>query len=144
MKRSCSACGRIHDTKIICPNKRRKTPAEKTEQQSFRSTASWTQKSLIIRERDLYLCRSCLEKGKIVWDELEVHHIVPLAEDYEKRLDDDNLITLCKRCHELAEAGKIDRNSLVGLAASPPTPLADRGYLAQDYTAPRVNKIFPK
>lgn len=117
MKRSCSACGRIHDTKFICSARRRYIPSEKTEQQSFRSSAAWTHKSLLIRERDLYLCRVCLEKGSLVWEGLEVHHIIPLAEDYERRLDEDNLITLCKHCHELAEANKIPRPYLQKLIA---------------------------
>jgi predicted restriction endonuclease len=38
---------------------------------------------------------------------LEVHHAVPLETDYDKRLDDDNLITLCERHHEMAERGDI-------------------------------------
>ena len=47
-----------------------------------------------------------------------VHHIVPLVEDYEKRLDDDNLITLCSRHHEMAEKGDIDRRELLVSASS--------------------------
>lgn len=144
MKRSCSACGRIHDTKIICKAKRRLIPAERTEQQSFRSTARWTQKSIRIRERDLGLCRCCLAEGVLTWEDLEVHHIVPLAEDFEKRLDDDNLITLCKRHHELAECGRIDRAFLEALADSPPGVLEGQGCPVQDHTARSVNKIFPK
>ena len=45
-----------------------------------------------------------------------MHHIVPLVEDYEKRLDDDNLITLCSRHHEMAEKGDIDRRELLRIA----------------------------
>lgn len=144
MKRSCSACGRIHDTKFICPARRRYIPSEKTEQQSFRSSAAWTHKSLLIRERDLFLCRACLAEGIITRDGLEVHHIIPLAEDYERRLDEDNLITLCKRHHELAEAGRLPRKLLQALAGSPPGAPEDRGCPAQDHKAPAVNEIFPK
>ena len=41
---------------------------------------------------------------------LSVHHIVPIEEDYNRRLDDDNLITVCDVHHELCEAGEIKRD----------------------------------
>jgi hypothetical protein len=41
-----------------------------------------------------------------------VHHIIPLAEDYNKRLDNDNLITLCNYHHKLAEDNQIPREEL--------------------------------
>lgn len=77
--------------------------------------------SVRIRERDNYLCQCCLHgldgQGKRITTEgLEVHHIESLSEDWNERLADDNLITLCKDCHELAEAGKIDRDELHRIA----------------------------
>lgn len=51
---------------------------------------------------------------------LEVHHIVPLVEDYDLRAEEDNLITLCTLHHKDAEAGKIDRETLRRLAEDPP------------------------
>lgn len=44
------------------------------------------------------LCERCLKKG-IVRAGKEVHHIVPIDKDWEKRLDYDNLILLCNDCH---------------------------------------------
>lgn len=41
---------------------------------------------------------------------LSVHHIIPIEEDYDLRLDDENLITVCEVHHEMCEAGKIDRD----------------------------------
>ncbi len=46
-----------------------------------------------------------------------MHHIIPLSADYEKRLDDDNLITLCRFHHEQAERGIISKRELLKLAA---------------------------
>ncbi len=51
---------------------------------------------------------------------LSVHHIVPLAEDFNRRLDDGNLITLCGFHHEQAERGVISRELLLELAAGEP------------------------
>ena len=51
------------------------------------------------------------------YKELEVHHIIPLEEDYNKRLDSDNLITLCRYHHELAEKGEISREELQKIIA---------------------------
>ena len=46
-----------------------------------------------------------------------MHHIIPLEEDYNKRLDSDNLITLCRYHHELAEKGEISREELQEIIA---------------------------
>ena len=40
-----------------------------------------------------------------------VHHITPIQEDYEQRLDGANLITVCQTHHEMCEAGIIDRDT---------------------------------
>ncbi len=50
---------------------------------------------------------------------LSVHHIVPLAVDYSMRLDDNNLITLCRSHHELAESGIISAAQLLQLIDEP-------------------------
>lgn len=57
-----------------------------------------------------------ITKDSLRTDELSVHHIIPLNEDFNRRLDEDNLITLCSRHHEDAEAGKISRATLLKLA----------------------------
>lgn len=86
---------------------------------AFRSTAAWTAKSAEIRERDLYCCRLCLAEGRITMHDLGVHHIVPLMADFDKRLDNDNLITLCASHHRQADAGRIPPAELAALAAQP-------------------------
>jgi len=120
MLRSCKYCGRVHDGKTECEMK----PAEKKQQSKatdFRSSAKWKKKRAQIMSRDGYLCRVCMTqdeetKNKYVTTGLSVHHIEPLHEDYELRLDDDNLITLCAACHERAEKGEISRELLHRLA----------------------------
>ena len=120
MLRSCKYCGRIHDSKYQCSSRpvRRKI---RTKQNSFRSTEAWKRKSLEIRERDKYLCQICMRKlygttQQYNNREIEVHHIVPIAEDWDGRHDNDNLISLCGRHHEMAEAGKISQAELKEIA----------------------------
>jgi len=53
---------------------------------------------------------------RYVYTNLEVHHIIPIEEDWDKRLDDDNLITLSEEYHEKAERGEIPRETLIEIA----------------------------
>lgn len=98
-------------------------------------------------DRDHYLCLLCLEEGRLTWDGLEVHHITPIEEDYEQRLEEGELITLCIRHHKAAEAGGISRErlraavrrSMEGGWTLPGTPRGDEGRgnrCAQDHKAP--------
>lgn len=116
MLKSCAYCGKIHDSKFIC-EKRKMRGKKRTDNSNFRSTYAWTRKSIEIRERDKYICQCCLAgaagtQGRITYDEIEVHHIEPIEEAWDKRLDNDNLISLCREHHEKAEEGKIDREYL--------------------------------
>lgn len=119
MRKSCAYCGRVHPKDYICPAKPRKFK-NKTVKDKFRSTITWQKKRNAVAERDLWLCRVCLEQGHLNGDSLQVHHITPLSEDYSLRLEDDNLITLCPVHHEQAECGQIPADHLRELAVSPP------------------------
>ena len=120
MLKTCSVCGKIHDMNIVC---KRPTTKKETKANSFRKTNKWTEKSKSIRKRDKYLCKICLSgkydtNYKYTHKELEVHHIVPIEEDYSLRLDSNNLITLCRMHHEMAEKGKISRDELRSMIGS--------------------------
>ena len=52
------------------------------------------------------------EQRALNYDDVSVHHIEPLNSAWERRLDDDNLISLCSYHHELAERGEIPRKEL--------------------------------
>lgn len=117
MLKSCKYCGRIHDSKYICPSKPIRKRYKKTEEDSFRNTQAWQRKRNYIKDRDKGLCQVCIRKlyntlKQYNYIDIEVHHITPLREDYELRLEDDNLISLCKYHHELAEKGEIPRELL--------------------------------
>ena len=117
MKKSCTYCGKIHDKKYKCPGKpSRQNAVSKTDK--YRSSEEWKNKRQEIRQRDLNLCVLC-RLGLCCFDDrflynskVEVHHITPLIEDWSKRLDNDNLISLCKYHHKLAESGIISRQKL--------------------------------
>lgn len=117
--RSCNICGKVHKFGEDCPQKTYRKKSGRIEDE-FRQSSDWKKMREIIRKRDGYLCQVCLlnsevNRDKFNWKKLEVHHIVPLAEDYELRLDEGNLITLCRSHHEEAEKGKIERKLLLAL-----------------------------
>ena len=96
-----------------------KRTKESTEHTRLRTCRRWDKTRKAVNERDRHLCRVCLSLGRLQYDALETHHIVPLAEDPEKAYDDDNLITLCVRHHKAADRGEIDRGELLRLAREP-------------------------
>lgn len=118
-KVTCKYCG-IVERGHVCPHKRSRQKSGDRQSEKFRQTKAWTNKSIAVRKRDLYLCAVCMT-GKyhtintFNYDKLSVHHIIPLAEDYNKRLDERNLITLCSYHHKMAEDGEIPREELLDL-----------------------------
>lgn len=49
---------------------------------------------------------------QFTYDELEVHHAEKLNEAYDKRLDNNNLLTLCVYHHKMADRGEIQLNDI--------------------------------
>ena len=119
MKVACKYCGIVskpHD----CPRKPKKFK-KGTEADRFRWSNVWSEKREEIRSRDNNLCQVCIRNlhGTTYiynYNDLSVHHIVSLKEDFEKRLDNDNLITVCQRHHEAAESGLISKVVLLKIA----------------------------
>ena len=118
---TCQYCG-ITQRGHICPHKKSRQKSGDRQSDRFRKTKAWTDKSIEIRQRDRYLCQCCLHKlyDTIDWlnyKTVEVHHITPLQEDYNKRLDNDNLISLCSYHHKMADKGQIPRDVLNDLVS---------------------------
>ena len=65
---------------------------------SFYSSAEWKE----LRHQKFLdangMCELCKKNG-IKKCGNEVHHIIPIEKDWNKRLDYDNLILLCSDCH---------------------------------------------
>jgi len=53
--------------------------------------------------RDKYLCVHCLADGRATVA-CDVDHIIPIKTASERRLDIDNLQSLCRKCHALKSA----------------------------------------
>lgn len=65
---------------------------------AFYNSKEWKQiKSRKFREAE-GLCEQCLKAG-VVRAGVDVHHIVPVEKNWNKRLEYSNLILLCKECH---------------------------------------------
>ncbi len=73
------------------------------ETAAFYKTGAWVNARDMAYKRAGGLCERCREKGLIVPGE-EVHHKIPITKanvtDPEITLNLDNLILLCRACHE--------------------------------------------
>lgn len=116
MYRSCSICGGIHQEDKMCKRIYKKNTIES----KFRNTNAWIKKRNQIKKRDNYLCQLCLKENIYTYNDLQVHHIKSIKKDYDRRLDSDNLITLCRMHHEQAERGLITEEELYKIIKVPP------------------------
>jgi 5-methylcytosine-specific restriction endonuclease McrA len=103
--RLCPRCGTTlpETSKGRCTSCRRETEREKSRrrrqtQRDIRDARAWQLVRETVRRRDGDACRAC--GGR---ENLGVHHIIPLAEGGAP-LDPDNLVTLCRLCHEREES----------------------------------------
>ena len=65
----------------------------------FYSSGVWQRLRRQALQRDGYVCQWCLRKG-VHRRAVDVHHIVPTEVDMSKALELDNLVSLCRQCHE--------------------------------------------
>ncbi len=100
----CSKCGDKIQAGTKCERCTKETyrqykhyRKDKKEQQ-FYTNNQWRTLSEIIKRRYLGMCLCCWGKG-IIEMCTTTHHIVELKEDWNRRLDKDNLIPLCSSCH---------------------------------------------
>jgi 5-methylcytosine-specific restriction endonuclease McrA len=59
-----------------------------------------------------------MDNGRLMINNLQVHHIIPISVDDSLKLDNDNLITLCPRCHHEVEGHSEYVKVLKNLATS--------------------------
>lgn len=109
IQRVCAKCGGLHPIGTTCYKQEAK---KDTEARRFRNSRKWQKKATEIKQRDRYMCIYCLRQGRYNFKHLEVHHIVPLAENIDLGLEDTNLATLCNEHHRQAENGEIPRKEL--------------------------------
>lgn len=82
----------------------------KNRRRKFYKSKEWIKKRKEIVERDNNECQKCKSKGLATVGQnvaLDVHHKVHLEDSWELRLDSDNLITLCRPCHNSEHPEKL-------------------------------------
>ena len=68
----------------------------------FRNSKKWKDKRLYILKRDAYKCQEC-RKYLMNVDAFHVHHIIAIDDNWDLRLKNDNLTSLCTACHSRVE-----------------------------------------
>ena len=116
MLKTCKMCGVVTEDHI-CTHRKSRQKKGNRQSDKFRNTAIWQKKRDEIKVRDRYLCQVCLRElyntiNIINHKSVEVHHITTINDDYNRRLDNDNLITLCSFHHKMADKGDIPREEL--------------------------------
>lgn len=65
---------------------------------AFYHSKEWKETRKLVLIRDHGLCQICLRNGHIKKGNI-VHHIVEVRQNFDKRLDMNNLETICQSCH---------------------------------------------
>ncbi len=112
---SCHYCGLVHK-RGLCKRPSNNRTKQSTHITRFYNSRAWRLKRAEIKKRDYFLCQICKQENKYIFQKLEVHHIWKLDGFFQNRLENWNLITLCKNCHVLAEKGEIRRKVLLDIA----------------------------
>ena len=71
----------------------------------FYHSAAWKRVRQLVLIRDNYLCQHCLNNNSITPADM-VHHIEEVKQDWNKRLELSNLISLCNSCHNKVHGSK--------------------------------------
>ena len=69
------------------------------------TSQKWRKKAEKIKRRDNYRCVWCARYGRAAPAEV-VHHIKHVEEYPELAFEDENLVSLCKKCHNKAHPEK--------------------------------------
>lgn len=104
-ERYCNECKafyeeqkRINDRTSKERYKRYKDRRTDYREQSFYNSPAWARIREKVMLRDLNICQFCLMKEIFEVGDL-IHHVIELKEDFDLRIDERNLITLCSKCH---------------------------------------------
>ena len=116
MFKVCSRCQKVHPFNQPCSCAKYKKNIKDGNERKLRRTNAWKEKSLQIREQADNLCEVCRDKGRFIYNNLEVHHIHKIKDAPERYLDDENLICLCGSCHKDADKGLLKIDYLERLA----------------------------
>jgi len=80
------------------------------DRKKFYKSNAWQVTRMKVLERDNYECQHCKRDGKVTIHQnsskhktLDIHHIKDLVDYPELAFDQENLITLCVKCHNKEE-----------------------------------------
>ncbi|PED05269.1 HNH endonuclease [Bacillus pseudomycoides] len=96
-------CKTLIDKGRYCPNhkRKRKKIVVYSKNKSFYRTKAWEDLKAFCYQRDKGLCQQC---GRFVFGkQAHHHHIVPIKVNPSLKLDLDNIMTLCAKCHPIVE-----------------------------------------
>lgn len=88
------------------------TIENEADKRRFYKSARWLKCRERVLKRDNYECVLCRKKGRHVRAQ-EVHHIKHLDKNPELALVEDNLISLCKECHNNQHRDTFGNNSYI-------------------------------
>ena len=89
-----------------------KMKVNKSKRRKFYKSAAWIRKRKDIVDRDNNECQRCKALGFATVGQLtplDVHHKIHLEDSWELRLEDENLITLCRSCHNIHHPEKLKK-----------------------------------
>jgi 5-methylcytosine-specific restriction endonuclease McrA len=78
--------------------------------EEFYGSGRWQRLRAAILRRDKYQCQICKRYGKIT-EAKEVHHIKHFEDYPELATDPDNLISLCRACHNACHPEKTQKTN---------------------------------
>ena len=121
MKTRCRRCRKLIDFKnTFCDDckaiitKERKTGLKNKNVEATTKSSRWKSLRMKIIQRDK-CCVLCLKRGYIEYRGLQVHHLVKRVDDETLIYDPNNLVTVCRNCHEeLEKLPLLEQKKLLG------------------------------
>lgn len=100
----CDKC-RIEEEKKISEQKRHRNKmydrySRDKKSNAFYHSGAWVRLVNVIKIRESGLCLRCWSNNIMTAGRI-VHHIIPVKDDWNKRLDPLNCVYLCDECHSL-------------------------------------------
>lgn len=94
-------CKSLIESGRYCERHKRRSRLSGTNNKSFYNSRAWKDLKAYCYERDKGRCQKC---DKFVFGkEAQHHHKIPVRKRPDLRLNADNIITLCPKCHMLIE-----------------------------------------
>jgi 5-methylcytosine-specific restriction enzyme A len=102
-------CKTLISSGRYCANHKRKQKKKVvySKNKSFYRTRAWKDLKLFCYQRDRGCCQRC--KKFVFGQRAHHHHIVPIQIDPSLKLDADNVMTLCSKCHPIVEAEAMEQ-----------------------------------